>query len=257
MNVVAGLGHAALAGALGDGVARPRHRRPRGRRRYSVTSACAATRQSRIRARFRRERLRRLEAASCDSDSRRARSPSPPRSRRRSSSKRSGSTASSTATPARHHLCRGRRDALRRSTRGPASVAVYAPRGGGAAAVLMGAVPAKIAGVPGSSCFRRAAGDGFGPPCALRARFAASTNSMPPAARMRSPRRHSGRGRSRGRQNRRTAAVSGRRKQSVKYSALAASTALAGPAEVLVLADDGANSEYVLGEFSPRRNFPA
>ncbi len=148
----------------------------------------------------------------------------------------------------------GTRYAVRRAALRAA--AVYAPRGGGAAAVLMGAVPAKIAGVARIVVLSPAAGDGIAPSvrfaCALCgvdelyaaggahaiAAAAFGTESIAAVDKI------VGRG--------------GLWTTEAKRQVFGACgiDGVSGPAEVLVLADDGANSEYVVGELLAQAELP-
>jgi histidinol dehydrogenase len=148
----------------------------------------------------------------------------------------------------------GTRYALRR--RALASVAVYAPRTAGATAVLMGAVPARIAGVPRVAVLSSAAW--HEPPdallfaCALCgvdelyavggaqaiAAAAYGTDTISPFLKI------VGRG---------SLWTTEAKRQVFGHCAI---DTLAGPAEILVVADDGANSEYVVGELLARAELP-
>jgi histidinol dehydrogenase len=140
----------------------------------------------------------------------------------------------------------GSRYAVQRRPLG--SVAIYVRHGGAGSAVLMGAVPAKIAGVGRVAVFSPVGRDGIPPSllfaCALCgvdelyavggaqaiAAAAFGTESIAPVEKI------VGRGGIWTTEAKRQ--VFGR----------CGVDALAGPAEVLVVADDGANSEYVVGE---------
>jgi histidinol dehydrogenase len=136
------------------------------------------------------------------------------------------------------------------------SVAVYAPRSGGAVAVLMGAVPARIAGVSRVVVLSPAAADGLPAPvllaCALSgvdelyaiggaqaiAAAAFGTDSIASVDKI------VGRGGVWTTEAKRQ--VFGR----------CGVDALAGPTEVLIVADEGANSEYVAGELLAQAERP-
>ena len=136
------------------------------------------------------------------------------------------------------------------------SVAIYAPRAGAASAVLMGAVPAKIAGVPRIVVLSPPGGDGTSPAlllaCALCgvdelyavggaqavAAVAFGTDSIAAVDKI------FGRGGVWTTEAKRQ--VFGR----------CGVDLLAGPTEVLVVADDGASSEYVVGELLAQAELP-
>jgi histidinol dehydrogenase len=148
----------------------------------------------------------------------------------------------------------GTRYALRRSPL--RSVALYASRSGAAAAILMGAVPAKIAGVPRIIALTPASADGVGGAvlfaCALCgidelyavggaqavAAAALGTDSVVPVVKI------VGRG---------GIWTTEAKRQIFGECGV---DALAGPAEVLIVADEGANSEYVVGELLARAELP-
>jgi histidinol dehydrogenase len=136
------------------------------------------------------------------------------------------------------------------------SVAVYASRSGAAIAVLMGAVPAKVAGVPRVIVFSPAGAQGLSGSvlfaCALCgvdelyaaggaqaiAAAAFGTDSIAPVEKI------VGRGGVWTTEAKRQ--VFGR----------CGVDALAGPAELLIVADEGANSEYVVGELLAQAERP-
>jgi len=148
----------------------------------------------------------------------------------------------------------GTRYALRRCAL--ASVAIYAPQTSAAMSVLMGAVPARIAGVSRIAVFTPPSPGGVGAAvlyaCALcgvdelyaiggaQAISAAAfgTGSVPRLVKI------VGRG--------------GRWTTEAKRQVFGVCgiDALAGPAEALIVADDGANSEYVAGELLAQAELP-
>ena len=128
------------------------------------------------------------------------------------------------------------------------SVAVYAPRSGALSSILMGAVPAKIAGVTRIAV--------LSPPGARRFRCRGASR-MRHLRRRRTLRRRwrasDRRGRVRhgvaacGRQDRRPRRHVDDRSEATGFRTLR-HRRLVRSAEVLIVADDGANSEYVVGE---------
>ena len=148
----------------------------------------------------------------------------------------------------------GTRYAVRR--RALRSVAVYAPRGGAAAGILMGAVPAKIAGVSRVIALSPASADGLAGAvrfaCAIGgvdelyaaggaaaiAAAAFGTDSIAPVDKV------VGRG---------GIWTTEAKRQVFGWCGV---DALAGPTEVLIVADDGANSEYVVGELLAQAELP-
>lgn len=136
------------------------------------------------------------------------------------------------------------------------SVAIYAPRTAAAVSVLMGAVPAKIAGVPRIIVLSPAAIDGSAAAvlfaCALCAvdelyavggaqavsAAAFGTYSIAPVDKI------VGRG---------GVWTTEAKRQVFGRCGI---DALAGPTEVLIVADDGANSEYVVGELLSQAELP-
>ncbi len=148
----------------------------------------------------------------------------------------------------------GTRYAVRR--RALRSVAVYAPRSGAAAGILMGAVPAKIAGVARVIALSPASADGLAGAvsfaCAIGgvdelyaaggaaaiAAAAFGTDSIAPVDKV------VGRG---------GIWTTEAKRQVFGWCGV---DALAGPTEVLIVADDGANSEYVVGELLAQAELP-
>jgi histidinol dehydrogenase len=148
----------------------------------------------------------------------------------------------------------GTRYALRR--RALASVAVYAPKASAAIGVLMGAVPAKIAGVSRVAVFTPPAPEGMAASvlyaCAICgvdelyavggaqavAAAAVGTDSIAPVVKIV------------GRGGRWTTEA---KRQVFGFCGI---DSLAGPAEALIVADDGANSEYVAGELLAQAELP-
>jgi histidinol dehydrogenase len=136
------------------------------------------------------------------------------------------------------------------------SVAVYAQRSGAASAVVMGAVPAKIAGVPRVVVMTPPSRDGVPPAvlftCALCgvdelyaaggaqaiAAAAYGTETVAPAEKI------VGRG---------SVWTTEAKRQVFGRCGI---DALAGPGEVLIVADDDANSEYVVGELLAQAERP-
>lgn len=136
------------------------------------------------------------------------------------------------------------------------SAAVYAQRSGAASGVLMGAVPAKIAGVQRVIVFSPPSRDGVPPAvlfacalCGVDELYAAGgaqaiagaaygTQAISPADKI------VGRG---------GVWTTEAKRQVFGRCGI---DALAGPAEVLIVADDGANSEYVVGELLAQAERP-
>ncbi len=148
----------------------------------------------------------------------------------------------------------GTRYAVRR--RALRSVAVYAPRNGASAAILMGAAPAKIAGIPRVVVLTPA--DESGPAGAVR--FACALCGVDELYAVGGA--HAVGAAAFGTES--LAAVDkivgrgGLWTTEAKRQVFGACgiDGIAGPPEVLVLADDGANSEYVVGELLAQAELP-
>ncbi len=136
------------------------------------------------------------------------------------------------------------------------SVAIYAPRSGASTAILMGAVPAKIAGVSRVIVLSPAAADNLSGAtryacaiCGVDELYAAGgasavaaaafgTDSIAPVDKV---------------VGRAGVWTTEAKRQVFGQCGV---DALAGPTEVLVVADDGANSEYVVGELLAQAELP-